>query len=787
MNKYLFVLIFSLLLIVGNTSAQISHGGKPYFKEQEKALSPVKKLSRSFSAGGTTNKSIYLNSTLKVAKYADEIISEYDILKAELSDTINGIIVKRLIIESEGAYSLSLHFNEFELTRGAKLFIYNKLKTIGSFTYKNNKDYNTFVTQAIPGDKLTIELSYPIEENPVLKLDKTYHGIKNIFGKSSALKTSSESCNVNINCPEGDEWQLEKRAICKATSGELLFSGVLVNTSEYDATPYILTAMHAIRDGDDAERAIFYFGYEAENCDGSNILNAKTISGSQLIAVTDQIDFALVRLSSEIPEDYNPVFVGINITGNPAKNSVCIHHPNGDTKKISINNDPVVSATYEDIGIPNVLPNSHWLVESWEKGTTEGGSSGCPLFDENHLVVGTLSGGGSPCAEIINDNFSKITFAWDHFSDNNKQLDHWLNSSGKEFSAYGSYIPYGEKDIVPIAFPDQTEVDNGQVCVFANIYGNKQGVTYEWDFGEDASPSLATGTGPFWVSYSEPGIKPVKVKIFENGSLLTEVIDNNFVSVSKYTRIISDKNIACEGDDVSFSVDYVADNTGLTHEWSFGEGAIPQTSNKVTDIEVKYESPGYKNIELKTYLNGELVETIIKYSYLEILEPPVSEIDYRIQNRAVNFENNSLNADSYLWDFGDGSSSSEEEPLHNYNINKKYKVLLISSRNNCGIKDTLKTFINLNYAANFRIYPNPSNDIVKLDFKNIKSGDIKYWLYNIEGKTVSTGSFYLPDETSEGDSGHVVTYDVSGIPSGIYYLRVVVDNKRITKKLVVGN
>lgn len=781
MCKYLFALIFSLLFIVGSTTAQISHGGEPYFREQKTAIKKIKKLSRMYrSRGISSNKALYQNSTLKIVKYADEVNSEYDILNSELSDTINGMVVKRLSIESKGAYSLSLHFKEFELTKGAKLFIYNEFKTIGSFTYKNNKDYKSFATQAIPGDNLTIELSYPIGEKPIVKLDKTYHGIKNIFEKSDFSETSSESCNVNINCPEGDEWQLEKRAVCKATSQGLLFTGVLVNTSEYNATPYILTAMHAIRDGDDAANAVFYFGYESENCDGSSILDAKTISGSQLIAVTDKIDFALVRLSSIIPEDYNPVFAGINIAGSPANKSVCIHHPNGDTKKISVNDDPVITTTYTDSGIPNVLPSSHWLVESWEKGTTEGGSSGSPLFDENHLIVGTLSGGGNPCSEVINDNFSKITYAWNHFKDDNiKQLAHWLNPSEKKFIALGAYIPYGDKDIVPIALPVQTEVDNDSVCVYANIYGSKEGVSYEWDFGNDASPSIAAGEGPFWVKYSEPGVKSVKVKIFENGSLLTEVVDNNFVNVSKYTRIASDKNIACEGEDIVFNIDYVGDNTGLSHQWNFGEGATPETSDQSTDIQVKYDSPGLKTIQLDTYKDGELVESIVKYSYLEILEPPVSRIDVNIKNLSVDFGNLSINADSYLWDFGDNSSSSDFSPTHNFDHKNKYKVLLVSSRKNCGIKDTLETLVNLNYKANFKIYPNPSNEIVNLDFTNLKSGNIKYWLFNNEGKTVTSGNFEL--------SNNVVRYDVSNLPAGIYYLRVAIDNKKITKKIMVGN
>ncbi len=776
MYRLLFAFLFSIIIFKPVCNAQISYGGTPYFRESNKNNLKIKKLTRVKSLD-KDYQTKYSNSTLKLTKYADELVSEYDILESEISDTINGIVVKRLSIKSEGAYSLSLYFSEFELTEGAKLFIYNDLKVIGSFTSANNKDFGSFATQAIPGDNLTIELSYPLGETPVLVLEKTYHGVKNIFKILKA--TTSEACNVNINCSEGEEWQIDKKAICRITSKSHLFSGALVNTSNYDCTPYVLTAMHALKDGDDAATCIFYFNYESKNCDGTDVMKVNTISGSELIATTQRLDFSLVKLSELIPKNYDVVYAGINTTSVEPNKTVCIHHPNGDTKKISINNDSSPTATYKDIGIPYVLENSHWLVKNWEVGTTEGGSSGSPLFDEDHLIVGTLSGGGAPCSSNINDFFSKIDMAWNHFLGINNQLEHWLNLSGKNTKAIGLYAPYEPIGIKPIALPKEVGLVGESVCIFANIYGSIEGLTYEWDFGSDASPSKAKGVGPFNVTYSDTGSKSVSVKIYKDGTLLHEVTENNIVFVSEFIRIKSDKTVSCTDDKIMFSLELLNGYDDFTYKWDFGKGAIPKTSDKLADISVVYESGGYKTITLEAYKGGELVERIERHSYIEILDTPKAKFDIEIKDMTVSFNNRSVYANSYIWDFGDSEISTEESPVHQYKKDRKYKVTLISSRKQCVSKDTLITDIRLDYNANFYLYPNPTRDRVKLNFRNLKTGKIDYWLYSVDGKLIANGKFDVSD--------NLVEYDVSNLSAGIYYMRIAIDNRHLTKKLVVIN
>ena len=78
--------------------------------------------------------------------------------------------------------------------------------------------------------------------------------------------------------------------------------------------------------------------------------------------------------------------------------------------------------------------STHWLVY-WNQtenghGVTAGGSSGSPIFNQNKLIVGHLTGGGSYC-NMLNepDVYGKVWHAWDQIDTTpEKQLKPWLDS-----------------------------------------------------------------------------------------------------------------------------------------------------------------------------------------------------------------------------------------------------------------------------------------------------------------------------------------------------------------------
>jgi PKD repeat protein len=150
---------------------------------------------------------------------------------------------------------------------------------------------------------------------------------------------------------------------------------------------------------------------------------------------------------------------------------------------------------------------------------------------------------------------------------------------------------------------------------------------------------------------------------------------------------------------------------------------------------------------------------------------------YRNSNDTVHFANNSKNASEYLWDFGDGNTSTLKEPKHSFK-NGKYTIKLIAS--SCELSDTSEISIqiqnsNINNIVNhgIDIYPIPANHNLNV---KINSAVESIYLYN------NLGQILQPKIQFE--SG-VVKLDLTGIPSGIYTLHIVNLNKTTYKERIL--
>lgn len=360
---------------------------------------------------------------------------------------------------SKNALALSIAFDEYELEEGARLFIYDfeRRTILGAYNEKNNKKAGNLPTSYVPGDRLIVELQIsPGKEYGRLNIGSISHAIVDItgtFSKKDLYFGTSGYCEVDINCPEGFDWQTAKRSVCRiifkrsSTSTDLC-TGTLINTTFEDGRAYFYTANHCISTDYSAENTIFYFNLESEECEGSdpdpNGTQSLSLASATLLATSDSLDFSLLELSLDVPDSYAPYYSGWSISENPPENSATIHHPYGDVKKISKDDDPAV-IEYQTVSPPTWLetstPGAFWRIVEWDLGTTEGGSSGSPLFNQDQLIVGNLTGGDANCYSPQNDYYSKFHMDWDYYSDPEKQLKHWLDSLNTGKTSIEGYDP----------------------------------------------------------------------------------------------------------------------------------------------------------------------------------------------------------------------------------------------------------------------------------------------------------------------------------------------------------
>ena len=368
------------------------------------------------------------------------------------SNCNNDSLCWSLTIKVANAKSLDLVFDRFWLPDGGKLFLFNKNsgQTIGGITnefLKGNKDnLADFSTGMIIGEELTLEYYQPSssKDNPIISISKVYYGYRDIPSFSNIQTMGfgdSGDCQVNINCSEGQNWQKEKQAVArilvKLPTGSGWCSGALVNNTSYTFEPLFLTANHCFGNVFDAinnpnlSQWIFYWNYEFPGCNNLTTEPAiRSTTGATVRANNAVSDFGLLELTQD-PRNlagFAPYYLGWDRSDNSTSTCVGIHHPQGDVKKICFENNSPTKVSY-DAGYGTA---QCWRVV-WDQGTTEGGSSGSPLFDYNKRVIGQLYGGTASCSNMSgHDNYGRFNVSWtgNGATDSRRLLRDWLDPNG---------------------------------------------------------------------------------------------------------------------------------------------------------------------------------------------------------------------------------------------------------------------------------------------------------------------------------------------------------------------
>ncbi len=354
-------------------------------------------------------------------------------------ETPNGSKIWRVVLSCEDALTVNLTFTESFIPEGNELYVYNPEKDfiLGSFN-ENHIYKGELGTELVPGNTVVVEYFIPNGNDlGVINVSTVTHGYRTANEFSEKAFGSSGGCNMNANCPDGATWVNERNSVVMLVSGSSGFcTGALINNTLNDGTPYVLTANHCYSN---PTNWIFRFNWQSANCNNpGGQPSFVSLSGATLRSRRTPTDFCLVEITGgldngTVPASYNPFFAGWDNTGDVPSSTVCIHHPAGDIKKISFDDD--AASISQSMGSSEA--SSTWTVQ-WDRNTTtEGGSSGSPLFDQNHRIIGQLWGGGASCQNInAPDYYGRVSKSWNPSGSNTtNQLEHWLdpNSAGAGF------------------------------------------------------------------------------------------------------------------------------------------------------------------------------------------------------------------------------------------------------------------------------------------------------------------------------------------------------------------
>ncbi|RTZ88668.1 MAG: hypothetical protein DSY92_10520, partial [Planctomycetota bacterium] len=330
--------------------------------------------------------------------------------------------VWRLRTRCKNAISMNYGFSRWLVPVGGEMRIYNMDRThrIRAFTIDDIQDTGVLWTPAVAGNDVIIEITCALEDRWMVEqevelssINPGYRGFHEFFGIPPSTNTGpsmSGSCNVDVVCPQSATWENEIDCVgVISTGGSLFCTGFMVNNTAQDGTPFFMTADHCGVTGGNAGSLVVYWNYENSTCrppgsassggPGNGTLNQFS-TGSIYRSGSATSDYTLVELTSPPNPAFGVSFCGWNASTSQPTSAVGIHHPNVEEKRISFENQAPT------------LTTNFVTVNDWDLGTTEPGSSGSPLFDQNHRVIGQLCCGNAACGNNFSDDYGRFSRSW---------------------------------------------------------------------------------------------------------------------------------------------------------------------------------------------------------------------------------------------------------------------------------------------------------------------------------------------------------------------------------------
>jgi len=292
--------------------------------------------------------------------------------------------------------------------------------------------------------------------------------------------------------------------------------------------------------------------------------------------------------------------------------------------------------------------------------------------------------------------------------------------------------------------------------------------TLQWDYGTNANTPTVINSNTVNVTYSTYGTKTVTLSATDTKgctNILAKTLTN---PLKPATPVISkSKSLYCIGDSITLSVS--AQAAGTTYAWS-GPNNYTST-NAVAKIPATATASGtYTLIITQAPCSSDPATFVVNAS--DIIPNPIASFTTAptipstvYYPDGVTFVNTSTNADSYLWSFGDGTTSTDVNPVHYYSKKGDYTVTLTATNQGTCNNSISKGKILLRYHVTIFI-PNtftPNNDAINDDFR-IKMVGIKTYHLQIFNRF----GIRLFESTNLTDYWKG-TYNGSPVPVGTYY------------------
>ncbi len=301
---------------------------------------------------------------------------------------------------------------------------------------------------------------------------------------------------------------------------------------------------------------------------------------------------------------------------------------------------------------------------------------------------------------------------------------------------------------------------------------NVQGITGPFPFTVSVSPTLGNTTYTLVSVIDQNDTITAPDPAISGSATITVVPNPSSASLTGGSTI-------CEGDTTTITFNAVG-GTG-PYDISIDNGI--GTLNNLTDGAIINVTPSstttYALLTLSDN-NNCATSNFTGSAATTVIPGPDANFASSINNSIVTFTDQSVGATSWSWNFGDSTTSTQQNPVHVYSFIGIKKVTL-SSVNADGCSDVISKNLlilqvsgldGLNSGENINIYPNPAEADLNIDIKLLKTEKVEIEIVNLDGKKIMT----IPSSTDSDN--HQINVDVNELSSGMYILNLTLSDGR---------
>lgn len=290
---------------------------------------------------------------------------------------------------------------------------------------------------------------------------------------------------------------------------------------------------------------------------------------------------------------------------------------------------------------------------------------------------------------LINQSIGASTYTWD-FGDgttsNAFSPTHSYASAGTYTVELTVETVFGCSDIIsydvvvnpiPEAVFSNTTECFGYATEFTDLSVGTL-VSWNWNFGDG---NVSTDQSPAHM-FGLSGNYDVQLTVTNNLGCRDSI--NNTVLVNTVPVPDFSSISFCLGDATSFT--NLTSGSTIGYEWNFGDGSLLSTAENPNHI---FASTGDYSVQLVAFGGAGCSDTIVRT--ISITEVPISNFDFTdvCANDTTFFNDLTLGSpDNYLWDFGNGQTSTDVNPFVVYSNDGSYTVSLTTTYTSSGCNHT---------------------------------------------------------------------------------------------------